>query len=161
MDTRPRIGTDHRSIGEELATLRGEFQAAVGCSDVTATADAYAADASLILPSGVAIGGRDAIEHYWRTGFEAGMSRLEVLAEGIEIGDRIAWEFGRYGLSATPPYEPPTTEVGRYLTVLRLGEDGRWRRALDLLNPTALMVTTGRPAELTAIPTTNRTENQG
>ena len=107
-------------------------------------------DARLILPSGVAIDGRAAIERYWRAGFDAGTAALELVPDGLEVADRVAWEFGSYGLSARPINEPPATELGRYLTVHRRGDDGRWRRAIDLLNPTGLMVTSYAQIELGA-----------
>ena len=137
-----------RSTAEDLATLRRAFQAAVARGDTEAPAAAYAEDARLILPSGVAIDGRAAIERYWRTGFDAGTTGLELVPDGLEIADRVAWEFGAYGLSARPLNEPPATELGRYLTVLRRGDDGRWLRAIDLLNPTGLMVTSNAQVEL-------------
>ena len=138
-----RTRIDSRSTAQELAALRREFQAAVGRLDVDATAGTYDDDARLVLPSGVAIDGRVAIASYWRAGFEAGMSRIELVPDGFEIGDGVAWECGQYGLSAQPPYEPLATERGRYLTVHRRRADGRWCRAIDLLNPTAVKVTAG------------------
>ena len=143
-----RTRTDVRSTAQELASLRREFQAAVGRSDVDATAGAYDEDARLILPSGESIDGRVAIASYWRAGFEAGMSGIELAPDGFEIGDGVAWEYGQYGLTAQPPYEPLATERGRYLTVHRRSANGRWRRAIDLLNPTAVKVTARRRTEL-------------
>jgi hypothetical protein len=78
------------------------------------------------------------------------MSGIELAPDGFEIGDGVAWEYGQYGLSAQPPYEPLATERGRYLTVHRRGPDGRWRRVIDLLNPTALKVTARRRTDLSA-----------
>jgi len=40
------------------------------------------------------------------------------------------------------------SELGRYLSVHRRGDDGRWRRAIDLLNPTGLLVTSNAQIEL-------------
>lgn len=133
---------DPRSAAEDLATLRRAFQAAVGRSDPAATGAAYADDARLLLHSGVAIDGRAAIERYWQAGFDAGTASLELVPDGMEIEDRVAWEFGAYGLSARPLNEPPATELGRYLTVHHRGDDGHWRRVIDLFAPTGLMVTT-------------------
>jgi uncharacterized protein (TIGR02246 family) len=147
-----RTHPDTRSTAQELAALRREFQAAVGRSDVEATAATYDADARLVLPSGEAIDGRAAIANYWRAGFEAGMSGIELSPDGYEIGDGVAWEYGQYGLSAQAPYEPLATERGRYLTVHRRGADGRWRRAIDLINPTALRVRARSRSELTREP---------
>ena len=133
-------GPDPRSTAEGLAALRRTFQTAVGRSDLEATAGAYAHDARLILSTGIVIDGRAAIEGYWRAGFEAGTSGLELVPDAFEVGDGVAWEFGTYGLSAQPPYESMTTEWGRYLTVHRRAEDGQWRRAVDLFSPTGLKV---------------------
>jgi uncharacterized protein (TIGR02246 family) len=143
--------SDRRSSAEDLAALRHAFHAAVGRSDLEATAAAYADDALLILPSGAAIDGRAAIERFWQTGFETGTSAIDFVPDGIEVGDRVAWEFGTYGLSATPPEESPATELGRYLTVHRRGDDGRWQRAVDVLNPTGLMVAARSQPDLTTM----------
>ena len=140
--------SDPRSTARELAALRRDFQAAVGRSDVDATASTYDDDARLMLPTGEAIDGRVAIASYWRTGFEAGMSGIELVPDGFEIGDGVAWEYGQYGLSVEPAYEDPATERGRYLTIYRRGDDGRWRRALDVLNPIAVKVPARRPTDI-------------
>jgi uncharacterized protein (TIGR02246 family) len=140
--------TTSRSTAQELAALRRDFQTAVGRADVAAIAATFDDDARLITPTGEAIDGRDAIASYWRTGFEAGTTGIELAPDGFEIGDGVAWEYGQYGLSAQPPYEPLATERGRYLTVHRRGVDGRWRRAIDLLNPTAQKAIYRRRTEL-------------
>lgn len=126
---------DPDTIAMELSALRRAFEAAVGSHDAGATAAAYAEDARLFLPTGQAIEGRDAIEVFWRTGFEAGASRIDLRPSMVDIGDGVAWEAGEYGLTSEPPYERPAVERGRYLTVHRQGSDGRWQRALDLLSP--------------------------
>jgi ketosteroid isomerase-like protein len=128
--------SDPLSTARELAALRRAFQDAVGRSDVDAAAITYDDDARILLPSGQVIDGRVAIASYWRAGFEAGMSGIEFVPDGFEFGDGVAWESGQYGLLAQPPYEEPATERGRYLTVHRRGDDGRWRRAIDVLSPT-------------------------
>ena len=143
--------TAFRSTAQEIAALRRNFQAAVGRADVDAIAATFDDDARLITPTGEAIDGRDAIASYWRTGFEAGTSGIELLPDGFEIGDGVAWEYGQYGLTAQPPYEERATERGRFLTVYRRGDDGCWRRAIDLLNPTALKVSARRRHELNTL----------
>lgn len=124
----------HAVVGE-LAALRRAFQVAVERHDFEAASAAYAEDARFILPTGAAIDGRDAIEAFWRTGFEAGASGIELRPCAIDVGDGVAWELGEYDLSAESPYEHQAVERGRYLTVHRQGVDGRWRRFVDLLSP--------------------------
>jgi uncharacterized protein (TIGR02246 family) len=133
--------TNSRSTAQELAAIRRAFQTAVGRADVDALAATFDDDARLITPAGEAIDGRDAIASYWRTGFEAGTTGVELVPDGFEVGDGVAWEYGQYGLTAKPPYEESATERGRFLTVYRRGDDGRWRRAIDRLYPTGLKVT--------------------
>jgi ketosteroid isomerase-like protein len=115
--------------------LRSTFLEALGRGDAHGAAEVYSEDARVLLPDARPMEGRPAIEAFWRTGIDSGMSRLELIPTLVDAERGFACEVGRYVLSSDPGNEARAIDEGRYLIVHRRQPDGAWRRALEIFEP--------------------------
>jgi uncharacterized protein (TIGR02246 family) len=123
-----------RRLEQAFARSRATFVTALEAGDPATAASVYAEDARLLPPSSATMKGREAIEAFWQTGVEAGVSQVELEALELESRTGLAYEIGRYALHL---HADGSTVVdrGKYLLVLAQQEDGTWRRAVEMFNP--------------------------
>jgi uncharacterized protein (TIGR02246 family) len=114
------------------------FETALRSGDASAAADSYADDATLLAPMADLVQGRSAIERFWRSGLDAGIQdvRLDVLA--LERRGDVVVEIGAYALRLASEVGATVVDRGKYLTVLRVDADGRWRRTAEMFSPDGL-----------------------
>jgi uncharacterized protein (TIGR02246 family) len=117
---------------------RSDFAAAMRRGDAAAAASIYADDATLLAPAADVVRGRSAIERFWQTGLETGITEVELEALDVQHSGEIAFEVGRYALRVAPESGAPVVERGRYLIVHRIEPDGHWRRAAEMFSSDAL-----------------------
>ena len=109
--------------------------AALERGDVAAAGSCYADDAQLLTPAAGLIEGRQAIEEYWGTGIALGLSSVSFEARRVErLGARQV-EIGRYRVTVETEPADARCERGTYLVLHRRAVDGRWQRAVDVLDP--------------------------
>jgi uncharacterized protein (TIGR02246 family) len=116
---------------------RTAFAAAIRRGDAVAAASIYADDATLLAPAADVVRGRPAIERFWQTGLETGITEVELEALDVQHSGEIAFEVGRYALRVAPESGMPVVDRGRYLIVHRVGSDGHWRRAAEMFSSDA------------------------
>jgi uncharacterized protein (TIGR02246 family) len=119
-------------LGAEIDAINARFVAALAAGDAGAAVAAYAADGTLVAPAGDVVQGREAIERFWRSGIDLGLSRAEYEAIDHCRGRELAFEVGRCRLHLESGDGPPRTELGSYLVVYARDDDGSWRRAVDM-----------------------------
>lgn len=115
--------------------LRDRFTAALRTGDASAATQAYADEAWLIPPAAELLRGRGAIAEYWQAGLDAGIDDVSLAADGFDLYDNVAVEFGRYVVSLGMAEGAPVTERGRYVVVCAKQPDGEWRWASQLMSP--------------------------
>ncbi|HET7182145.1 MAG TPA: DUF4440 domain-containing protein [Candidatus Limnocylindrales bacterium] len=116
---------------------RSAFTAAMRRGDAAAAASIYADDATLLAPAADVVRGRGAIERFWQTGVETGITEVELVALDVQRSGELAFEVGRYALRLAPEAGSPVVERGRYLIVHRIEADGHWRRAAEMFSSDA------------------------
>jgi uncharacterized protein (TIGR02246 family) len=114
---------------------RSAFTAALRRGDAAAAAAIYADDATLLAPAVDLVRGRLAIEQFWKTGVETGITEVELVALDVQRSGELAFEVGRYALRLAPETGAPVIDRGRYLIVHRAEADGHWRRAAEMFSP--------------------------
>jgi ketosteroid isomerase-like protein len=103
--------------------------------DVAAAGACYADDAQLLTPAVGLIQGRQAIEEYWGTGIELGLSSVSFEARRVDrLGARRV-EIGRYRVTVETEPTDARFERGTYLVLHRQAVDGTWQRAVDVIDP--------------------------
>lgn len=124
---------EERAIG----AARAAFAAALRAGDARAAACLYSEDARLLAPSAEPIKGRAAIEGYWRTGVEAGVSEIDLEMSELRLQDGLAYEIGHYSLQLDGEGGDMVVDRGTYLLVHERQPDGTWRWAVEMFNPDA------------------------
>lgn len=111
------------------------FQAALRAGDAAAAAEIYSNDATLLAPLADLVRGRPAIERFWRSGLDAGIEDVQLEVLSLAPAGDVAVEIGQYALRLASDGGVTVVDRGRYLTVLRIGIDGRWRREVEMFSP--------------------------
>jgi ketosteroid isomerase-like protein len=109
--------------------------AALERGDAAAAGACYADDAQLLTPAAGLVEGRAAIEDYWGTGIALGLSSVSFEPRHVEQLAAGQIEIGRYRLAVGTGFADARFERGTYLVLHRRAVDGRWQRAVDVLDP--------------------------
>ena len=117
-----------------LSSVGAAFAAAMGAGQADAVSDLYTQDAVVMPPNGAMVKGRTAIVTYWKGMLAQGKVELEVSIMAVAAQDAIGYDAGQYALVITAPDGQQTKDAGKYLTVLKRGDDGKWRLAFDMWN---------------------------
>jgi len=105
------------------------FREAVVSADSAGMPGLYTRDAVVLPPNGNAVQGPEAIEKFWATAFEAGITEARpVTTEVIEMGD-YALEVGEYTVLAGAK----VLDRGKIMVLWRR-VDGAWRMHRDTWN---------------------------
>jgi len=118
----------------DIDQARSAFAAALRRGDAATAAAVYADDATLLAPAVDVVRGRPAIERFWQTGVDSGMTEVELVAIDVQQSGGLAFEVGRYALRVAAESGTPVVDHGRYLIVHRVEADGRWRRAAEMFS---------------------------
>ena len=116
-------------VDSSIAGTAQALTSALARGDAAGAAALYTRDARLLVPSAGVISGRDAIEAYWRTGIDLGVSRLELEATEIRENGGLAIEIGNYSIHAG------VVDRGTYLVLHRRRGTTQWRRAVEVFTP--------------------------
>ena len=119
-------------LGAEIDASNARFVTALAAGDAGAAVAVYAADGTLVAPTGDVIRGREAIERFWRSGIDLGLRTAEYEALDHCRGRELAFEVGRCRLHLETADGQPKIELGGYLLVYAREDDGSWRRAVDM-----------------------------
>lgn len=117
---------------DELSQMNKDFAKALNAKDSKAVAELYHEDASLLPPNEPIVTGRDNIRNYWQGGIDAGVFDVSVttLATG-GLGD-VGYEVGTFRLSFPDSAGKVITETGKFLEILKRGEDGIWKSSYGM-----------------------------
>ena len=126
------------SVGDSagIAAADSAFQAAANSGDAAAVAAVYASDASLLPPNLPIQRGRNAIRAYWGGLLDAYTVKFELTPDIIEGRGDLAYNMGRYRLTAVPKEKsaPGIADEGKFVEILKKQPDGTWKYAVDIYN---------------------------
>jgi ketosteroid isomerase-like protein len=120
---------------DRLAGATAAFVDALERGDAAAVSAVYASDARLLPPTAEAMSGREAIERFWRTAIEIGISHVEFEPLALTRHDGVAYETGRYVLRFESREDGSLIDRGKYVLVHERQTDGSWLRAVEMFNP--------------------------
>lgn len=119
-----------------LLAADSAFDAAVAAGGSAAWTEWFAAGGAMIQEGVGEIRGRDAILE--AVGYldrpDVSLRWTPARADIAASGD-LGWTTGSYVFRATGPDGNPTESRGRYVSIWRQQEDGRWKIVMDLGNP--------------------------
>lgn len=115
-----------------IAAGNAAFAAALGRGDAVGIAACYTADAQLLPPNSDVVGGRGAIETFWRQPIDMGLrgAVLDTAELFHTSGAPTATEVGRYTLTTA---DGQVVDRGKYVVIWKRDDtDGAWRLHRDI-----------------------------
>jgi len=103
--------------------------------DAAAVASFYTEDATLLPPNSEMIRGRQEIEKLANTMMQMGVWDYILTIVDVFGSDDLAYEIGKYTVTIQPEgQEEPIEDMGKYVVVWKLQEDGSWKLHVDIWN---------------------------
>jgi uncharacterized protein (TIGR02246 family) len=115
-----------------LAWASETWERAANAKDFGTMASLYAEDAVLMPPNADPVRGRSAIQDYL-TAFPP-YADMQVSPAEVEGRGDLAYAWGGFTMTVTPPSGAPILERGKYMEVWRRLPDGYWRITHDIFN---------------------------
>ena len=128
-----------------LNSLDEAFASAFNAGDAAAAAALYADDAVLMPPNAPAVTGKEAIQSFWKSGFDQFAGELSLTPAEVEVADDWAFSRGTYAGKSTPKAGgKPIEDTGNGLTIYKRQPDGSWKFARDIWNSDKPLPGTGQ-----------------
>jgi ketosteroid isomerase-like protein len=110
-----------------------DLAVALRAKNVTKVLALLARGAVLMPPNEELVSGTD-IERFVKRLAEAGKVELAVGSLGSSSSEALGFDIGAYEFTITPAAGAPRKEKGKYVLLMRQGDDGQWRVAFALWN---------------------------
>jgi uncharacterized protein (TIGR02246 family) len=128
------IVTDYRA--DVLAIARA-WEECANARDARGIAALYTANATLLPPAHPSITGRQNIQEFWQTFFDAGASDVRLKSAQIVSSGDLAYEIGEYSAMMPQPSGGTAPGTGKYLVVFERQPDGKLQMAADMFSANA------------------------
>ena len=126
------------ATAEELSQMNRDFAKALNNKDAVAAANLYTEDATLLPPNEVPVSGRANIQKYWDGALAGGAFDVSVATTSTGSNGDLGYEIGRFQMSIKLPDGTVTVEKGKYIELLKRGEDGVWKSTHGIWNADTL-----------------------
>jgi ketosteroid isomerase-like protein len=130
--------TSKTATADELSQMNREFAAALNNKDAAAAADCYTEDATVFPPNEAPVSGRVNIQKYWEGAIAAGTYDVAVATISTGSNGDLGYETGRFQMSFKDSSGKVVTERGKYIELLKRGEDGKWKSTHGIWNTDTL-----------------------
>jgi uncharacterized protein (TIGR02246 family) len=119
----------------EVEAVAQAWADGVANKDAAAIARLYADDAKFLAPNAEPVEGRAAIEEAV-SGMMTQLGAKSIKIEPVEVkeGGDLTVEYGRYTLEMEPEGADSITDVGKYIIVHEITDDGSPKIVLDIFN---------------------------
>jgi uncharacterized protein (TIGR02246 family) len=126
------------ATADELSQMNRDFATALNNKDAMAAANCYTEDATVLPPNEAPVSGRDNIQKYWEGAIAAGAFDVAVATISTGSNGDLGYEIGRFQMSIKDSTGKVTTERGKYIELLKRGEDGKWKSTHGIWNTDTL-----------------------
>lgn len=126
--------TKKPTTADELSQMNRDFAKALNNKDAVAAANCYTEDATVLPPNEAPVSGRANIQKYWEGAVAAGAFDVDVATISTGSNGDLGYEIGRFQMSTKDSTGKVTTERGKYIELLKLGEDGKWKSTHGIWN---------------------------
>jgi ketosteroid isomerase-like protein len=131
-------GKTKSASAEELSQMNRDFAKALNNKDSVAAANLYTEDATLLPPDEAPVSGRVNIRKYWEGAIAGGAFDVSVATTSTGSNGDLGYEVGRFQMSIKQPDGKITVERGKYIELLKRGEDGIWKSTHGIWNADTL-----------------------
>lgn len=125
--------TMDNSADSYIRAASQRFASAFNAGDFDTLATFYTDDAVVMPPNEEIARGPVAIRKSF-AGLGTMKARLTVRTERVVQSGDMAYEYGTYDMTLTPPGQSQMADRGKFVTVWRKMPDGEWRIAADIFN---------------------------
>ncbi len=122
---------------EALDDFRARFTEAFAAGDAATVAAFYTDDGKILPPNMPMINGPQEIQGFFEGARDMGMRGIMLNAVDVEFNGDLAYEVGTYSIDIELEGGQRTTDVGKYLMVLKRQADGSWKMAADMFSSDA------------------------
>lgn len=126
------------ATADELSQMNKDFAKALNNKDAAAAANLYTDDAMELPPGEAHFSGKENIKKYWEAAIKAGAFDVSVSTIATGSDGDLGYEIGRFKMSMKDSAGKVTVESGKYLELLKRGEDGKWRSTHGIWNTDTL-----------------------
>lgn len=130
--------TKKPATADELSQMNRDFAKALNNKDAVAAANCYTEDATVFPPNEAPVSGRANILKYWEGAVAAGAFDVDVATISTGNNGDLGYEIGRFQMSTKDSTGKVTTERGKYIELLKRGEDGKWKSTHGIWNTDTL-----------------------
>jgi uncharacterized protein (TIGR02246 family) len=122
-------------VAEIIHAMDEEFMRNLAAGDVKQlAANFYAEDAQFLPANHPAIVGRPAIQQALEALIAAGLHKLILRTDKIEVAGDFAYGIGKHQMTIKTPAGAEIHDEGKYLVIYRRQQDGQWRAVADIFN---------------------------
>ncbi len=119
---------------DSINALVGDWVEAYNAGDSKALTALFAEDAMRLPPEDKAFSGHTRIESEFDAEFEGGAGETTIRLEETVIADKLAFTRGTWAVTTTSEDGESETEVGKWLNLIALQDDGSWRILRNMWN---------------------------
>jgi uncharacterized protein (TIGR02246 family) len=130
--------TNKTATADELSQMNRDFATALNSRDAVAAANCYTEDATVLPPNEAPISGRANIQKYWEGAIAEGAFDVAVTTISTGSNGDLGYEIGRFQMSIRDSSGKVMTERGKYIELLKRGEDGKWKSTHGIWNTDTL-----------------------
>ncbi len=124
---------DTAEVRQAIEAINKQFADAVKRGDAAAVAALYTEDARLLPPNGPTLVGREAIQNFFQSNIDAGVSDLQLTILEVGVVRDLAYEIGQYALTIQPEEGEALRDQGKYVVIWKR-ENGEWKLDVDIFN---------------------------
>ncbi len=128
-----RAPEDTAEVRQAIEAINKQFADAVKRGDAAAVAALYTEDARLLPPNGPTLVGREAIQNFFQSNIDAGVSDLQLTILEVGVVRDLAYEIGQYALTIQPEEGEALRDQGKYVVIWKR-ENGEWKLDVDIFN---------------------------
>jgi uncharacterized protein (TIGR02246 family) len=126
---------NENDVAKIIHGMDEEFMQNLAAGDVKQLAASfYAEDAQFLPANHPAIVGRPAIQQALEGLIAAGLHKLILRTDKVEVAGDFAYGIGKHQMTIKTPAGAEIHDEGKYLVVYRRQQDGQWRAVADIFN---------------------------
>ncbi|MGQ0561832.1 MAG: DUF4440 domain-containing protein [Gemmatimonadota bacterium] len=115
--------------------INQQFTTALVARDVATLSSMYSEDPIVMASNVELLRGRESVGQFLSVMVnQYKPSQAAFTTVDLEVHGDVAIETGTYTMTLNPPNSPPIPDRGKYLVVLKRGDDGAWRLHRDIFN---------------------------
>ena len=118
---------------QAIDAVRNQFADVYNRGDAAGVAALFTEEARLLPPNSDAVVGREAIQAFYQSAFEAGAGDLLITSLSLDLEGNVAYDIGEFALTIQPEGAEPIPDKGKYVVIL-MRAMGAWKVHVAITN---------------------------